>query len=1016
MLKIKPVLFVFAFVLFYGSGAFAQKYKWYNVSQHEYMENLVACQLELKKLEWSKTLWPESNKQAKPSFDSVMSVDEVRRGVLASLHQQATLAQRFNVAIEPAMLQNDLDRMVRDSRDAATLNAMFALFENDATTIAHCISRPFLVETKLANAYYWSAELHDATLGSARREIAELTVRGQLGPDSTAMQRTIVYALESDYEFIADSQEQWAVLALAESEFDALKEQLGQGSTGLQEHRGHFSHSTLISQSPTYLVADILSWRKQSLEDWLANTHAPDDFVFPISTGLSLPKSSDRVAGARSPIGPDTWAARDPMPAERVRHTAVWTGTEMIVWGGTIGGLQLDTGSRYTPATDSWREVNMTGAPIAREQHSAVWTGTEMVIWGGRFLFNGWNYLGTGGRYDPVSDTWVATSVSGAPSPRGSHAAVWTGQELLIWGGYNGLAYLDTGNRYNPTTDAWQAITSANRPSGRLGHTAVWAGEEMIVWGGSNMVVLRDGKRYNPSSDQWQTMTENDAPIRREDHSAIWTGAAMIVWGGRDSNMRWNTGGVYSPVTDTWQPTSLDSAPAARSSHSAIWTGTEMLVWAGRYFTGSAAILEDGGRYNPDSNSWSSLVIANAPSGRDGHSSVWTGSEMIVWGGLSPQGYLSTGGRFDPATNIWQPTDATNSARARSYHSSVWTGMEMIVWGGEHSVFLNDGGRYRPATDSWSLTSTVNAPSPRAQHAAVWTGTDMIVWGGRFNAPPGGLTYYADGARYRPLNDLWLPVSSAQAPTARFDHGAVWTGELMLVWGGRGDLYENSGARYDPQTDAWSPISTASGLQGRSRPSAVWTGNDMIAWGGWSLDGSSTFYNNGAKYDPSTNTWQGISSVGAPTARQNHSAVWTGQEMIIWGGGPSGAGNMTQTGGRYNPTNDTWTATTTVNAPSRRSHHTAVWTGQDMIVWGGVFSDGFQQYFDSGGVYDPVANAWTPTSLVNAPRGRRDHGAVWTGAGMLIWGGNTSSSGSTSTQSLGFYFAYGDSIFSNGFE
>jgi hypothetical protein len=32
---------------------------------------------------------------------------------------------------------------------------------------------------------------------------------------------------------------------------------------------------------------------------------------------------------------------------------------------------------------------------------------------------------------------------------------------------------------------------------------------------------------------------------------------------------------------------------------------------------------------------------------------------------------------------------------------------------------------------------------------------------------------------------------------------------------------------------------------------------------------------------------------------------------------------------------DTWTATSIVNAPSGRQSHTAVWTGSEMIVWGG---------------------------------------------------------------------------------
>ena len=34
-------------------------------------------------------------------------------------------------------------------------------------------------------------------------------------------------------------------------------------------------------------------------------------------------------------------------------------------------------------------------------------------------------------------------------------------------------------------------------------------------------------------------------------------------------------------------------------------------------------------------------------------------------------------------------------------------------------------------------------------------------------------------------------------------------------------------------------------------------------------------------------------------------------------------------------TDDTWTATTTANAPAARQRHTAVWTGSEMIVWGG---------------------------------------------------------------------------------
>ena len=70
-----------------------------------------------------------------------------------------------------------------------------------------------------------------------------------------------------------------------------------------------------------------------------------------------------------------------------------------------------------------------------------------------------------------------------------------------------------------------------------------------------------------------------------------------------------------------------------------------------------------------------------------------------------------------------------------------------------------------------------------------------------------------------------------------------------------------------------------------------------------------------------------------PLAVHGHTAVWTGSEMIVWGGLWLRRFNS---GGRYNPSTDSWTATSTTNAPTARYGHTAVWTGSEMIVWGGT--------------------------------------------------------------------------------
>ena len=58
-------------------------------------------------------------------------------------------------------------------------------------------------------------------------------------------------------------------------------------------------------------------------------------------------------------------------------------------------------------------------------------------------------------------------------------------------------------------------------------------------------------------------------------------------------------------------------------------------------------------------------------------------------------------------------------------------------------------------------------------------------------------------------------------------------------------------------------------------------------------------------------TWTATSTTNAPSGRVDHTAVWTGSEMIVWGGDPGSPYVMFNTGGRYNPSTDSWTATST---------------------------------------------------------------------------------------------------------
>ena len=117
-----------------------------------------------------------------------------------------------------------------------------------------------------------------------------------------------------------------------------------------------------------------------------------------------------------------------------------------------------------------------------------------MIIWGGYYLDNLGNPqpLNTGGRYDPGTDSWTATSTANAPTARAGHTAVWTGREMIVWGVGSG----NTGGRYNPGTHTWTATSTTNAPTRRNGHTAVWTGSEMIVWVDSSSNALNTGGRY----------------------------------------------------------------------------------------------------------------------------------------------------------------------------------------------------------------------------------------------------------------------------------------------------------------------------------------------------------------------------------------------------------------------------------------------------------------------------------------------------------------------------------------
>jgi hypothetical protein len=360
------------------------------------------------------------------------------------------------------------------------------------------------------------------------------------------------------------------------------------------------------------------------------------------------------------------------------------------------------------PEGPGWRLLPQ--APIAgRAGHSAVWTGREMVIWGG---YLDADPLIDGAAYDPAARTW--RKVPAAPlSPRYDPGAFWTGQEMVVFGGStleNDM--LADGAAWNPATNAWRRLPVS--PLGpRDSAVVAWAGDRLVVWGGSTVLpsdaaddavteMRNDGAAWVAASNSWVPVAAAPIPSRSGAES-VWAGNRLVVTGGShegDDDDR-TDGAALDPVSGAWTAIAARPAPGSCGFEipcAGVWTGTVALFPA------------SGLAYDPAGDRWSTLAPYEGEDGQvTGEATVWADGRMLVWGtstnasddGLSDDdggdGPPLRGGMYDPVANRWRPFPA-GPLSARILQRAVWTGHDMLVWGGEADgeTVLGDGAAYRP--------------------------------------------------------------------------------------------------------------------------------------------------------------------------------------------------------------------------------------------------------------------------------------------------------------------------------
>jgi N-acetylneuraminic acid mutarotase len=421
----------------------------------------------------------------------------------------------------------------------------------------------------------------------------------------------------------------------------------------------------------------------------------------------------------------------------------------------------------------------------------------------------------------PAQGGQLMTCVDGAcvPATIGDPSACegnGCGENVLADGGVDattrdGSADASDGSDAEAGAGAWVAMADIATISllGRSEFACAWGGGAMYVWGGwwtGGGGAGNDGASYDPSLDKWTALPAAPLTARPSAH-AHWTGSKLIVWGGtKPDSTAFLDGAVYDPSPQQWAPMAAPPGTfVQRASVATVWSTTtqEMIAWGGADVN-SSALYADGVAYKPSTNTWRTIA-ASTLSARGAPSAVWTGTTMVVFGGVDSTPFPNDAAAYDPMTDMWTQPVSAGPAVGRDFPNVAATsdGRALFWGGGDHSDHLYlDGVLFDARAAAAAYVPQVPGVFgllPREAGVA-WFGAGRFwFWGGAGpqNAD-GGIPLHGDGASFDPQTARWT-VMPPGGPSARAQGCAVWTGTEAIVWGGEdGTDSVGDGKRFRP--------------------------------------------------------------------------------------------------------------------------------------------------------------------------------------------------------------------------
>ncbi len=321
-----------------------------------------------------------------------------------------------------------------------------------------------------------------------------------------------------------------------------------------------------------------------------------------------------------------------------------------------------------------------------RDSAVGVWTGSELIVWGGT---DGNDYFADGASYDPQSRAWSALPTSPL-SARTDSAYAWVGGELIIWGGQDSSGQLSDGARYDPASREWSMLPTAPLGAGELAQGfAVGADFVVVATDPQHESGTAQAAAFDVAHDSWQQLPDLTLPADHDLFFAVGlaAGDTLFLWAYWFHSVKTGPGSfettsgtdAYALQNGAWWSVPVEPRRGA-SSDSPLWTGTAILLPAEDIYCGpcSHPINPNRPGESIDPASGSHTEIADAPSLMSAGPFVWTGGALLA---VADPGNTPTGssGAWDPASGSWtrlpaMPLDSSGVA--------VWTGDRLLVLSG----------------------------------------------------------------------------------------------------------------------------------------------------------------------------------------------------------------------------------------------------------------------------------------------------------------------------------------------